>query len=105
MQYTVPNRCYFGVLYLIRAEIASALPHIDEACSCEAYLSASLGAGVVDGVSLERQAQKEALATVKSPVAVVESKSLSVQREDVEHAVFPSPLLCPMTILYCMTSM
>ena len=55
-------------------------------------LSASLGADVVDGVSLECQAQKEALATGKSPVTVVESKSLSVQREDVEHAVFPSPL-------------
>ena len=95
MLYTVPNRCYLGVLYLSRAEIASALPHIDEACSCEAYLSASLGAGVVDGVSLERQAQKEALATVKSPVAVVESKSPSVQREDVENAVFPSPPVVP----------
>ena len=60
-----------------------------------AYLSASLGAGVVDGVSLERQAQKEALATVKSPVAVVESTSRSVQREDVETAVFPNPPVVP----------
>ena len=58
-------------------------------------MSASLGADVVDGVSLECQAQKEALATVKSPVAVVESKSPSVQREDVENAVFPSPPVVP----------
>ena len=49
----------------------------------------------MDGVSLERQAQKEAVATVKSPVAVVESKSPSVQRDDVENAVFPSPPVVP----------
>jgi len=56
------------------------------------HLSASLGADVVDGVSAEYQAQTDALTTGKSPVTVVESKSPSVQRENVEHAVFPSPL-------------
>ena len=32
---------------------------------------------------------------MKSPVAVVESTSRSVQREDVETAVFPNPLVVP----------
>ena len=38
---------------------------------------------------------EEAVATVKSPVAVVESQSPSVQRKDVENAVFHSPPVVP----------
>ena len=42
---------------------------------------------------MECQAQKEALATGKSPVTVVESKSLSVQRKTLNMLFFLAPFV------------